>query len=83
MALSVINLAAKIPAAVLPALVATLLYYFTLHIITYRTRSRIRKQHGCKHPSRYPVRDPIFGVDVIYKSIRALKRKTFMSDMRS
>ncbi|KAL8706503.1 MAG: hypothetical protein Q9201_000435 [Fulgogasparrea decipioides] len=80
MALSVFDLVAKLPAAALPGFVVALLYYFILQIITYRTRSKFRLEHGCKPPSKYPVRDPIFGLDVIYDSIRAVKRRTFLSD---
>ncbi|KAL8868441.1 MAG: hypothetical protein Q9174_004990, partial [Haloplaca sp. 1 TL-2023] len=37
---------------------------------------------GCKEPPRYPVRDPIFGIDVGYSAIRAVKRQTFLRESR-
>ena len=59
------------------------LYYSFRSYAVYRARSQIISQHGCKAPSKYPVWDPFFGLDVVYDAIRAIKRKTFLSEKLS
>ena len=56
------------------------LYYLIRSYAVYKARSQIISQHGCKPPSKYPVWDPFFGLDVVYDAVRAIKRKTFLSE---
>ncbi|KAL8693456.1 MAG: hypothetical protein Q9218_001727 [Villophora microphyllina] len=58
-------------------------YCIIRQITTYVSRRKTISEHGCKSPSRYPFWDPIFGIDVIYDAIRAVKRKTFLSEKQS
>ena len=58
-------------------------YIIALRLRLYEARRKIVLQHGCKAPSKYPVWDPFFGLDVIYDAVRAVKRKTFLSEKTS
>jgi len=73
----------KLPSLVLWAFALGALYFLSHRISNHRRRVKTKLQNGCKSPSRYPVWDPIFGIDVIYDAIRAVKRKTFMSEKQS
>ena len=73
----------KLPVLLFLAFILGTLYYLILCIFKYWARSKLSSEHGCKPPPRYPVRDPLFGLDVIYNSLRAVKRRTFMSEIRS
>ncbi|KAL8824213.1 MAG: hypothetical protein Q9191_005214 [Dirinaria sp. TL-2023a] len=64
-------------------LILGILYYLRLRFNIYKERRKTILQHGCKPPSRFPVRDPLLGLDVIYNAIRSVKRKTFLSDTKS
>ena len=61
----------------------SIFYIIALRLRTYEARRKLVLQHGCKSPSKYPVWDPFFGLDVIYDAVRAVKRKTFMSEKTS
>lgn len=50
---------------------------------TAARRRKIISSYGCKPPSRFPVWDPVFGLDVMYKTVQAHNRKTFLSTKRS
>lgn len=83
MALGVREAIDKLPSLVVWVFVLGALYYLSQSISTHRRRAKTKLQHGCKAPSRYPVWDPVFGIDVIYDAVRAVKRKTFMSEKQS
>jgi len=83
MALPIREAMHKLPALVLWAFVSGALYYLSQRIAIHRRRVKTKLQHGCKPPSRYPVWDPILGTDVIYDAVRAVKRKTFLSEKQS
>lgn len=68
------------PTLVLGVAVIAALYYLSQTLIDHQNRKKIISQHGCKPPSKYPVWDPFFGLDVIYDAVRAVKRKTFLSE---
>lgn len=59
------------------------LYYIGQCFVIFWSRQKQKSQHGCKPPKKYPVWDPLFGVDVIYDAVRAVKRKTFLSEKQS
>jgi cytochrome P450 len=40
-------------------------------------------EHGCKEPQRYPNKDPIFGLDVIWKDYKTWKRHNLLPDLTS
>ncbi len=54
-------------------------YLLTLRITTNKARQKTIKQYGCKAPTKYPSKDPFFGLDTIYDTLRALSSKTFLS----
>lgn len=84
MATKILEMNGSDPRLLLGGLVlGSLFYVIALRLRTYAARRKIILQHGCKPPSKYPVWDPFFGVDVIYDAIRAVKRKTFMSEKTS
>ena len=80
MPISVINALPRLPALLLGSLVLGAFYYLSIQILTYVRRQRLSSQHGCKPPPKYPVWDPFFGIDVIYDAIRAVNRKTFLTE---
>ena len=68
------------PTIALGVIVLATLYYFTQYLVTHQARKEIISQHGCKPPPKYPVWDPLFGIDVVYDAIRAIKRKSFLRE---
>ncbi|KAI4098849.1 MAG: hypothetical protein LQ339_006252 [Xanthoria mediterranea] len=58
-------------------------YYIFLLARKHQARKALILQHGCKPPSKYPVWDPFFGIDVIYRAVRAAKRSTFLTEIIS
>lgn len=55
------------------------LYLLTQRFATYRARQDFIKQSGCKPPTKFPLKDPFFGIDAIYDSLRAGRAKTFLN----
>lgn len=80
MATSMLEAMDHTPTIILGVILLAALYYFAKSLLTYQARRRTISQHGCKPPSKYPVWDPFFGIDVVYDAIRAIKRKTFLSE---
>ncbi|KAL8860203.1 MAG: hypothetical protein Q9178_003467 [Gyalolechia marmorata] len=68
----------SIPPLILGPFVLGAFYCIIVLSGKYQARKSLISQHGCKPPSKYPVWDPFFGIDVIYDAIRAAKRKTFL-----
>jgi cytochrome P450 len=60
-----------------------LVYFLRKRFAAEVRRRNIISTHGCKTPSRFPVWDPVFGLDVMYQTIQAHKRKTLLSTKRS
>ena len=60
-----------------------LFYFLGQRFATYAQRRKIISSHGCKSPSRFPVWDPVFGLDVMCKTVQAHNRKTYLSTKRS
>jgi cytochrome P450 len=58
-------------------------YLLTLRIATDKARQKIIKQKGCEAPTRFPSKDPFFGIDTIYDALRAVSSKTFLSEKRA
>jgi cytochrome P450 len=54
-----------------------------LWLALYHRRSRFRIQHACKEPPRYPNKDPIFGLDVIWKNYKTWKRHNLLPELTS
>jgi hypothetical protein len=51
-------------------------------LTTYRRTQHARK-HGCKPAASYPHIDPIFGLDSLYRSIKAIRRGHLMDEFDS
>ena len=51
----------------------TLLYLIYFQLTTGESRRRLIKEHGCMPVKKYPVWDPIFGIDLLRNNLRALK----------
>lgn len=63
--------------------VAGLLYFLVQGFITAARRRKIILSHGCKSPKKLPIWDPVFGLDAIYKTLQAHKRKNLLSTKRA
>ena len=83
MAIQILDLDGSGPRLLLGGLLGCFFYIIALRLKVNEARRKIILQHGCKPPSKYPVWDPFFGLDVIYDAVRAVKRKTFMSEKTS
>lgn len=59
------------------------LYFLAQRFATYAGRRKVISSHACKAPPRYPVWDPMFGLDVMYKTIKAHSRKRLLSSRDS
>lgn len=64
------------------AVVAYGLYWVYWEFTIGATHRRMIKEHGCKPPKKLPQMDPILGLDLLYSSLRALKRHTFMEETK-
>ena len=65
------------------AVVAYGLYRVYWEFTIGAARRRMIKEHGCKPAKKLPVMDPIFGLDLLYSSLGALKRHTFMEETQA
>jgi cytochrome P450 len=72
-----------VTAALLGGFILSLVYFLSQRLATEARRRNVISSHGCKAPSKFPVWDPVFGLDVMYKMIQAQQRKTFLSTRRS
>ena len=59
------------------------LYFLVQGFATAARRRKIILSHGCKPPNKFPVWDPVLGLDVMYKSVQAHNRKNLLSTKRS
>ena len=66
----------------LGAIIWAALYLLNLRLQSLRAQENIINQHGCKSPAKLPLKDPFFGIDAIYHTLRALKTKTFRSHIK-
>lgn len=57
-------------------------YFLVQGFITAARRREIISSHGCKSPKKLPVWDPVLGLDSIYETLQAHKRKTLRSSKR-
>ncbi|KAL8662427.1 MAG: hypothetical protein Q9202_004748 [Teloschistes flavicans] len=72
-----------VPTLITVTFAITIIWYLYGQISTYISRRRRISARGCEPPARYPFWDPIFGLDVVYDAIRAIKRKAFLSEKQS
>lgn len=72
-----------VTALLVGGLVLGLLYFAARRFATHLRRRNIILSHGCKAPPKFPVWDPVFGLDVMYKIIKARSRKQLLSMRRS
>ena len=79
-AISMIEMVGKTSTLVIGGFVLAIFYYLGLRFKLYKERRKTILQHGCKPPARFPHWDRLLGLDVIYDTIRAVKRKTFLSE---
>ena len=68
---------------VLWAAVAYSLYWAYWEFTVGAARRRMIKEHGCKAAKKLPQMDPFLGLDLLYSSLRALKRHTFIEESKS
>ena len=74
---------APLHALVQGALILGLVYLLIQYLKTEARRRKLISTHGCKPPIRFPVWDPLLGIDVIYKTVKAHSDKTMLSTMRA
>ena len=72
-----------VTAILLGGFIVGIVYFLGQCFATQMRRRKIISSNGCKNPSQFPVWDPLFGLDVMYKTIQAHNSKTFMSTKRS
>ena len=72
------QLLSPILSLLLGGIILAALYLLTLHLTTHTARQKIIKQSGCKVPAKFPLKDPIFGIDAIYHALRAARNKTYL-----
>ncbi|TVY59044.1 Cytochrome P450 monooxygenase fsdH [Lachnellula suecica] len=71
------------PRAIAAALlICYAIYALIARLLTSLRYAKISRQHGCKPIPSYPHRDPIFGIDMFFRSIRLSKEGGFLEDMR-
>ena len=64
MAITLFGLTDNLPTFAWLSCILGCLYYSVRSYTVYRARHQIISRHGCKPPSKYPVWDPFFGLDV-------------------
>lgn len=67
----------------LGGLVVGFLYVLVQGIATAARRRKIISSHGCVAPKRFPVWDPVLGLDIMYKSVQAHHSRTLLKTKRS
>lgn len=72
----------RVPGLLLGALTLWLVYFLGQRLTTEARRRKLISNHGCKPPTRFPVWDPVFGLDVMYKTVKAHSGKTMLSTKR-
>lgn len=65
------------------SLVLLFLAFLLFHTISRRlgisrSRSRLRNEHGCQSPRRYPHSEPILGLDYFFRSVKAFSQKKLL-----
>lgn len=74
----------RVPAPlVLGALFLGLVYFLIQRFEIEARRRNLISSHGCKPPAKFPVWDPVFGIDVMYKAVKAHRNKTMLSTMHA
>lgn len=74
----------RVPASlVLGALFLGLVYSLIQRFKIEARRRNLISSHGCKPPTKFPVWDPVFGIDVMYKMVKVHRNKTMLSTMRA
>jgi cytochrome P450 len=51
--------------------------------VIYRRRSRIKREHGCQDPAKFPNKDPIFGLDVWLDTYQSMKHHRLLPKIAS
>ena len=73
----------RVPVLLLGALTLGLVYYLGQRLTIEARRRKLISDHGCKPPTKFPVWDPVFGLDVMYKTVKAHSGKTMLSTKRA
>lgn len=71
------------PALLLGGILIALVYLLGRRFATEAQRRKLIASHGCKPPQKFPVRDPLFGLDVMYQTVKAHANKTMLQTKRS
>lgn len=74
---------APLQALVQGTLILGLVYLLIQRLKTEVRRRKLISSHGCKPPTRFPVWDPVFGIDVMYKTAKAHSGNTMLSTVRT
>ena len=77
------QLCSPILSILLGGAVLAALYMFARRYTTHRAQLKIIRQCRCEPPAKYPLKDPFFGIDVIYEALRAAGTKTYLGHKRS
>ena len=58
------------------------LYLFARRLTTRRAHLKIIKHCRCEPPAKLPLKDPFFGIDLIYDALRAAGTRTYLEHKR-
>ena len=64
------------------ALLLLAVYHIASLLQSRHTRSRRIKELGCKEPPKYPHKDPIFGLDLFFDNVRAVKNHRLLETIK-
>lgn len=64
------------------AVVAYGLYWVYWEVTIGAARRRMIREHGCKPAKKLPQMDPILGLDLLYSSLKSIKKHTFLEEIK-
>jgi cytochrome P450 len=62
-------------------MVMVLTYYIFNVLRLMRRRQRLMEEHGCREPPMFPLKDPIFGLDLLMDNAENIKRHRMLDGM--
>lgn len=68
---------------VLGTLLLGLVYFLIQRFKTEARRQNLISSHGCKPPTKFPVWDPVFGIDVMHKTVKTHRNRTMLDTMHA
>lgn len=57
--------------------------YFVNKMICYIRYKHLQRKHGCQDPPQYPHKDPILGLDLFFKTMKAFQNGSYLETQTS